>query len=349
MNEKVQGISPLVDQFSRTISYLRLSVTDQCNLRCQYCMPKEQQGAIAEKRQFLPHSELLTYEELLRVVRCAASLGMTKLRLTGGEPLLRRDILYFVEELTRIEGVKQIRLTTNGVLLEKNAARLFQLGVRKLNVSLDTLQPAKFHKITGFDFFHQVWSALESALSLGFSIKLNVVAMRGINDDEFIDFARLAVKYPVQVRFIEFMPAGDAGSWQQKRFIAVADIIKKIGVLGELIPQQAQAQAGPAQMFSLHTDMGLTGRVGFISPISHHFCDRCNRLRLTAEGRLRACLLKDEERDLKALIRGNASDADIVAAIRNTIENKPKGHELHSTEDVLRRNRYGGKMSRIGG
>ncbi len=312
-------------------------------------MPKEQQGTLVKKRQFLPHNELLTYEELLRVVRCAASLGMTKLRLTGGEPLLRKDILYFIEELTKVEGVQQIRLTTNGVLLERSAARLFQLGVRKLNVSLDTLQPEKFHRITGFDFFHKVWSALECAISLGFSIKLNVVAMQGVNDDEFVDFARLALDYPMQVRFIEFMPTGDAGSWQQKRFVAVADIMEKIGSQGEMTPLARQAQAGPAQMFTLKTENGAEGKIGFISPLSHHFCDRCNRLRLTAEGRLRACLLREKEKDLKALIRGKASDNDIKAAICKTIENKPKGHELHTAADARQHNRCGGKMSKIGG
>ncbi len=348
MSEKIQENSPLVDQFSRTISYLRLSVTDQCNLRCQYCMPGVQNGMV-KKRQFLPHSELLSYEELLRVVGCAASLGMTKLRLTGGEPLLRKDITGFIEALTQVEGLKQIRLTTNGILLERYADRLFQLGVRQLNVSLDTLQPKKFHTITGYDFFQQVWRSLQRALTSGFSIKLNVVAMRGINDDEFVDFARLALDYPFQVRFIEFMPAGDAGSWQQKRFITVEDIAEKIAPLGALTPLTAPAEAGPARMYTLETSDGRGGRIGFISPISHHFCDSCNRLRLTAEGRLRACLLRENETDLKALIRSGAADSDIKHAICHTIANKPRGHELRSTEDIVRQSRYGGKMSRIGG
>ncbi len=349
MNEKIQENLPLVDQFSRTISYLRLSITDQCNLRCQYCMPEELENRLVKKQQFLPRSELLSYEELLRVVRCAASLGMTKLRLTGGEPLLRKGIISFVEALTEIEGLQQIRLTTNGILLGKYAKRLFQMGVRQLNVSLDTLQPEKFSMITGFDFFRQVWASLESALALGFSIKLNVVAMRGVNDDEFLDFARLALDYPFQVRFIEFMPAGEAGSWQGKRFLAVNDIAEKITSLGVLTPLAAQAEAGPAQMFTLKTGSGRNGKIGFISPISHHFCDKCNRLRLTAEGRLRACLLREHETDLKALIRGGALDDDIKDIICKTIKNKPQGHGLHSTEDIVRQSRHDGKMSRIGG
>ncbi len=349
MSEKIQGISPLVDQFSRTISYLRLSVTDQCNLRCRYCMPEEQPESIDKKRKFLPHSELLSYEELGRIVRCAVSLGMTKLRLTGGEPLMRRDLLNFIEQLTKIEGLQQIRLTTNGVLLERCAARLFQLGVRQLNVSLDTLQREKFSAITGRDVFQQVWGSLQYALELGFSIKLNVVAMRGINDDEFTEFARLALEYPLQVRFIEFMPAGEAGSWNKRQFIAVEDVARQITSLGSLTPLATNTESGPARVFTLKTADGRHGKIGFISPISHHFCDKCNRLRLTAEGRLRACLLQENESDLKALIRRKASDEEIKDIIRKTIEHKPKGHELRSTEDVLQHNLHNGKMSRIGG
>lgn len=349
MSEKIQTISPLVDQFSRTISYLRLSVTDHCNLRCLYCMPEERDERLMKSRKFLPQSELLRYEELLRVVRCAASLGMTKLRLTGGEPLIRKDILGFIEQLTQVEGLEQIRLTTNGVLLGSCAERLYQLGVRQLNVSLDTLQRKKFREITGSDLFEKVWMGLHMALEKGFTIKLNVVAMKGINDDEFSEFASLALHYPFQVRFIEFMPAGEAGSWQQQRFIAGEEIRRQLASSGSLLPQTAQCNSGPAQMFTLTNEAGQQGSIGFISPISHHFCDRCNRLRLTAEGRLRACLLRDDETDLKHLLRSGASDAEIMAAIRTTIVNKPKGHGLQTTDDALRHNRNGGKMSRIGG
>lgn len=349
MDKKIQTISPLVDQFSRTISYLRLSITDHCNLRCIYCMPKTDQLQLAKNRRFLPHSELLSYEELLRVVRCAVSLGMIKLRLTGGEPLMRRDLLGFIQELRKLDGLEKICLTTNGVLLERYAEELYQSGVRQLNISLDTLQRQKFQEITGRDAFQKVYNAIFHAQEMGFFIKLNIVAMKGVNDDEFADFARLALNSSVQVRFIEFMPAGDAGSWQQQRFIAVDQIRQQISTLGLLEPQNAQTGAGPAQMFTLKTEAGGEGSIGFISPLSHHFCDRCNRLRLTAEGRLRACLLHDYETDLKKLLRSGASDTDLLAAIRATVFNKPKGHGLQTAEDAELHNLCGGKMSRIGG
>ncbi len=349
MDEKIQRFSPVVDHFSRTISYLRLSVTDKCNLRCRYCMPQVSEKDLVASREFLPHHQLLHYEELLRVVRCAVALGLSKLRLTGGEPLLRNDIVDFVEQLTTIAGLEQIRLTTNGVLLERYANQLYQLGIRHLNISLDTLSREKFTRITGRDLFSKVWQALNTVIEMGFQVKLNVVAMKGINDDEFCSFADFALNNPVQVRFIEFMPTGDAGSWHYRRFVAVENIRQLIEPLGKMTLQAPESSAGPARIYTLETKTGKRGRVGFISPLSHHFCESCNRLRLTAEGRLRACLLHDTETDLKALLRGGGSDEQIMAAIREAIINKPKGHGLQSAEDVVLQSRYDGKMSRIGG
>ncbi|WP_245695088.1 GTP 3',8-cyclase MoaA [Desulforhopalus singaporensis] len=351
MKEKIQSISPIVDQFSRTISYLRLSLTDRCNLRCMYCMPSEDQDVEKHVKtgDFLQHSDLLTYEELLRVVRLTVSLGMNKLRLTGGEPLVRKGVVQFIEELSRIEGLDQIRLTTNGVLLKEYAEDLYRSGVRYINVSLDTLDPDKFKKITGRDRFRQVWAGLQKALDLGFKIKINVVAMKGVNDDEFVDFGRLALEYPFHVRFIEFMPVGGKNSWQKDRFIRGEDIRTMISTLGSLQPFAIQHGAGPARMYDLVTPDGQTGAVGFISPISHHFCDKCNRLRLTSEGKLRACLLKDEETDLKKILRGNGSDQDIMTAVRQTIIDKPQGHSLQNETEAEEKARSGGTMSRIGG
>ncbi len=226
MTEKIQTISPLVDQFSRTISYLRLSLTDRCNLRCSYCMPSGSQDekTTVKTGKFLAHSDLLTYEELLRVVRLAVAMGMNKLRLTGGEPLVRKGVLDFIHQLSLLEGLEQVRLTTNGVLLAEYAEKLFAGGIRQINVSLDTLQPEKFKKITGYDYFDKVWNGLQVAKQLGFKIKLNVVAMKGVNDDEFRDFGQLALDQPFQVRFIEFMPVGEKNSWQKDQFIRAEEI-----------------------------------------------------------------------------------------------------------------------------
>ncbi len=351
MTKNSTSALPLVDQFSRTISYLRLSLTDRCNLRCIYCMPEEDKapGDQVKTGKFLQHSELLSYEELLRVVRLAVSLGMNKLRLTGGEPLVRRGILDFIRQLFLLEGLTEVRLTTNGVLLAEYAERLHTAGVRHLNVSLDTLSRDKFTKITGRDFFANVWNGLLEAKRLGFKIKINVVAMRGVNDGEFIDFARMAVQQPFQIRFIEFMPVGNKSTWQKDQFISSEEIKSLISGVGELTPFRKMHGEGPARMYELQTSEGLTGAVGFISPISHHFCDQCNRLRLTSEGNLRSCLLSDRETDLKILLRHGASDQDIIASIRQTIMDKPQGHALYKDFEVSERQTCAGQMSRIGG
>ena len=351
VNEKIQTISPLVDQFSRTISYLRLSVTDRCNLRCMYCMPEdgEEVEPLVKTGRFLSHSDLLSYEELLRVVKLAVSLGMNKIRLTGGEPLVRKGIIDFIHCLNNVEGLDQIRLTTNGVLLKEYGKQLYDNGVHTINVSLDSLQPDKFKAITGRDKFKEVWEGLMLAIELGFRVKLNVVAMKGVNDDEFVDFARLALQYPLQIRFIEFMPVGDKNSWQKKRFIEADSIHDMVSSVGTLTPFKNHYGAGPARMYDIQSPDGQSGSLGFISPISHHFCDKCNRLRLTSEGMLRACLLRDSETDLKGLLRSGGSDQDIVDSIRQTILNKPQGHMLQDELGVQEKAGCSGKMSRIGG
>lgn len=341
----------LIDQFARTINYLRLSLTDRCNLRCMYCMPREDEERDGQVKtgKILRHCELLSYEELLRIVRLAVSLGMNKLRLTGGEPLVRKGVLEFIHQLFLLEGLTEVRLTTNGVLLAEYAEKIYTAGVRHLNVSLDTLIPEKFAKITGKDYFSRVWNGLSVARHLGFKIKINIVAMKGINDDEFVDFARMATEQPFQVRFIEFMPVGDKSTWRQDRFISSAEIKTLISRVGIMTPFRKSYGEGPARMYDLSTPEGQKGEVGFISPISHHFCDQCNRLRLTSEGKLRACLLNDRETDLKALLRGGASDEDLIAGIRQTIIDKPQGHTLNKELAVQERQSCSGQMSRIGG
>lgn len=348
---KTPPFHPLIDQFSRTISYLRLSITDRCNLRCMYCMPKGEEDSAKHTKtgDILPHSELLSYEELLRVVHIAVEMGMNKIRLTGGEPLVRRGILDFIHQLSSIKGLEEIRVTTNGVLLLDYAERLYQEGVRQLNISLDSLNPKKFYEITGRDEFSRVWEGLLKARDLGFKIKINVVSMKGINDDEFADFAQLALNEPFQVRFIEFMPLGEKSSWEKEQFIKTDDIREIISRAGSLTPFKNKYDHGPARVYALEDSQGRKGSVGFISPISHHFCDKCNRLRLTSEGRLRACLLNDKETDLKTLLRTGASNQKIRQSIRQTIMDKPQGHTLHDDLGNSGRPTCLGQMSQIGG
>jgi len=330
----------LVDTFSRTISYLRLSLTDRCNLHCRYCMPDDDTKGL----EVLQHEDLLSYEELLRIVNIAVDMGMNKLRLTGGEPLVRKGVMAFIARLAEIKGLDEIRLTTNGVLLAEKAEALYEAGIRKLNISLDTMKPERFQAITGVDRFHKVWQGIETAKQIGFDIKLNVVAMKGVNDDEFVDFAKLAVDEGFQVRFIEFMPVGSDSTWDEASYISSSDLKEMIDKVGLLEALAGCRMDGPARVYSLTMPDGKQGRVGFISPISHHFCDTCNRLRLTSAGRLRACLLHDKEADLKKLLRSGASDTELRALIRQTILDKPKGHTL--AEDQAN---CSGQMSRIGG
>ncbi len=348
MNRHIDDPGPdgqaLTDLFSRTISYLRLSLTDRCNLRCMYCVTEEEKNGCLGK---LAHDELLTYEELLRVVRVAVEMGISKLRLTGGEPLVRRDIMRFIRRLADIDRLDDIRITTNGVLLERFAKGLVEAGVTKVNISLDSLRPERFARITGVDCFDRVWQGIEAALAAGFSpVKLNMVVMRGINDDELEDFAELSRSTPLQVRFIEFMPIGSSSSWSRDTYMATDEIMARVSGAGELIPLQRGRADGPARVFRLAGD--AAGSLGFISPISHHFCDRCNRLRLTSEGMLRSCLLHDEETDLRSVLRSGGSDEMIRETLLTAIRNKPRGHQM---EGRLRE--HGGdchgRMSRIGG
>ncbi len=324
----------LVDHFDRTISYLRVSLTDQCNLRCVYCTPSPLSK--------LEHKELLTYEELLRVIRIAVGLGVKKVRLTGGEPLARRRVDYFLDGLADIQGLDDIRLTTNGVFLEKYHTHLLRAGVRKLNISLDTLKPERFKQITGFDEFAKVWAGIQLALEKGFSpVKVNMVAMRGVNDDEIVEFAKLALRYPLQMRYIEFMPIGNDASWGRDKLIPASEIRDRIAVLGRLTPVSQKHMDGPARVYELE---GAVGSIGFISPMSHKFCEKCNRLRLTSEGALRSCLLSDEETDLRTVLRSGGTDDDIRNIIIKTIQSKPQGHVMDESPTGCL-----GQMSRIGG
>jgi cyclic pyranopterin phosphate synthase len=330
--------------FSRTISYLRLSLTDRCNLRCMYCVTEDEQSGCLTK---LGHDELLSYEELLRVVRVAVAMGISKVRLTGGEPLVRRHIMDFIEQLGAVDGLDDIRITTNAVLLEQYADGLISAGVNKINISLDTLRPERFARITGVDCFDKVWRGIEKARQAGFSpVKLNMVVMRGINDDELVDFARMSRETELQIRFIEFMPIGASSRWDKDTYMGSDEIKERISAMGELLPVSGGRADGPASVFRLGED--ARGKLGFISPISHHFCDKCNRLRLTSEGMLRSCLLHDEETDLRSVLRRGCSDAEIRETLLTAIRNKPRGHQM---EERLKEHGSDchGRMSRIGG
>lgn len=290
--------NPLPDN----INYLRLSITDRCNLRCFYCTPW------AEWRK-LPAPEILRYEELLRLTAIAAGVGFRKVRVTGGEPLVRRGVVEFIGNLHRVPGIQEVCLTTNGVRLAELAPDLKAAGLRRLNLSLDTLRRDRYRQLTGFDNFLEVVSGMERAATLGFHpIKINCVVLKGLNDDELVDFALLTRDHPWQVRFIEFMPTVDPERWH-RHFLPMAEVRRRLAALGPLESGAPEAIAGPARVFRLP---GFRGELGFISSVSDHRCHICNRLRLTADGRLKPCLFGDAELDLKGPLRQGASDEELA-------------------------------------
>jgi len=312
-------MKPLLDNYHRNINYLRLSITDRCNLRCRYCMPEEGVALIE-------HRNLLTYEEIVEVVEIFARHGISKVRITGGEPLVRRGAVDLVKAMMRIEGVRDLSLTTNGVLLKEYAKDLVEAGLRRINISLDTLRPDRFAYITRRDQFKAVWEGIEAALQQRLSpVKINVVVIKGFNDDEVKAFARLSLDHPLHVRFIEFMPVGERNGWDGEEAIPSSQIIEEIRELGELIPKSPQENDGPAKRYYIQ---GGKGEIGFISPISSHFCAQCNRLRLTPEGRIRPCLFSDEEIDLKGALRGGGGEAAIEAILYQALQAKPEGHRI---------------------
>ncbi len=306
----------LVDRYKRHLNYMRISITDRCNLRCIYCNPR----LPTEK---LRHKDVLRYEEILRIARIGVNMGITKIRVTGGEPLARKGCCDFLENLATIDGLEDISLTTNGVLLKQHIDRISAAGVKRLNISLDTLNPQKYLKITGHDVFKQVWEGIELALQKGFApIKLNVVAISGINDDDLTQLAELSFKYPFHIRFIERMPIGKTAAPLANPLL-VPDIIKKIQILGDLIPIERDTSDGPAMRYRFKNSMG---EIGFISPVSKHFCKECNRLRLTADGHILTCLLSDICEDIKTPLRLGLLDNDLKTVFLKAVERKPLQH-----------------------
>ena len=325
----------LIDNYNRILNYLRVSITDRCNLRCLYCAPH---GMIPK----MSHDDVLRYEEILRIVSTGARLGITKVRVTGGEPLIRKGVYSFLQDLNQLEGLQDVSLTTNGVVLEANAERIWSAGIRRINISLDTLDPIKYRQITGYDMFDQVWQGIETAQAMGFSpIKLNIVALKGFNEDEFTEFAKLTLTYPFHIRFIEYMPIGRPELRAEDHILA-SQIEKRLHDLGELVPLERQANDGPAQRFRLK---GAQGEIGFIRPISRHFCNECNRLRLTASGHIRPCLLSDYQVDLKGPLRDGCSDDELAALFLQVVQHKHERHQL----SIGQRGTVGDSMSGIGG
>jgi cyclic pyranopterin phosphate synthase len=325
----------LIDPCNRHLNYLRLSVTDRCNLKCIYCVPRE---SIPR----LDHDEILTYEELLRLVRIGIDLGISKVRVTGGEPLVRKGLAGFLTELNKLQGLQDLSLTTNGVLLLDNLDQIKAAGIKRLNISLDTLQRPKFARITGLDVFDQVWQGIAMARRMGFDpIKLNVVALKGINEDELTDMARLSFAYPFHIRFIEYMPIGKSGIDAGPLLLA-PEIKARISVLGRLFPVANTEGYGPAKRYKFE---GAKGEIGFIHAISRHFCNQCNRLRLTASGQLRPCLLSDHQEDLKGPLRKGCSDRELAEIFFKAVSRKPSDHHLATRGSF----RVCGQMRAIGG
>jgi GTP 3',8-cyclase len=326
----------LMDPCNRRLNYLRISITDRCNLRCQYCSPGHQ-------IPILSHEDILSYEEILRLVKIAVQLGISKVRITGGEPLVRKGLHGFIQALHQVDGICDISLTTNGVLLKENVDALVAAGLHRINISLDTLDPEKFKEITGVDAFDRVWEGIQKAYQAGLSpIKINTVALRHFNDNALEEIARLSFTYPFHFRFIEYMPIGM--SQQGTTDNLYTPEIKQILAdrIGELIPVEHQVIDGPAERFRF---TGAAGEVGFISAMSHHFCATCNRLRLTASGQLRSCLLSDHQEDLKTPLRSGASDAALSAVFLKAARMKGIRHGLTAGMEV----RVSGQMSSIGG
>lgn len=325
----------LTDGCQRNIDYLRLSITDRCNLRCTYCMPTE--GVCK-----LLHDDMLRYEEILRLARVAVGLGITKIRITGGEPLVRRDVVTLCRGIARLEGLESLSLTTNGVLLADHAQALADAGIQRVNVSLDTLRREKFLAITRRDAFLDVWRGIQAADRVGLRpVKLNVVVMQGVNDDEIEDLARLTLDHPIHVRFIEFMPF--RSDEFERRYLSSEEILARLRGMGTLEEATSRNSNGPARYYRLN---GGEGKIGIISPISHHFCPTCNRLRLTSDGRLRTCLFSSHETDLRSVLRSGAPDQALAQCIVEAVANKPKQHVLDS--EVFRKC-IGRPMVSIGG
>jgi len=318
-------MQPLLDTFGRVHDNLRISVTDRCNIRCFYCMPEE--GV-----EFVDRSQILGFEEIERFARIAVTLGITKLRITGGEPLVRRGLAELVRRLATIPGVRDLALTTNGVLLAEMALPLYQAGLRRINVHLDTLDRARFLQITRRDDLPRVMAGIEAARRLGYSIKLNAVAVKDLVEPDIVPLARFGRQNGIEVRYIEFMPLDAQNLWDRGKVLTAAQIMQTLA--SEIAPLEPVPDPDPRAPASEYNFADGIGRVGLIASVSRPFCLNCNRIRLTADGKLRYCLFALEEDDVKGLMRSGASDDEIAALVRRNVAAKWEGHEINSAKFV---------------
>ena len=317
----------MIDRLGRNITYLRISVTDKCNLRCRYCMPEE---GVCKKE----HTDMLTEDEIIHAVEAAAELGITKIRITGGEPLVKKNIVSICRRTAAVPGIREVCLTTNGLLLPQLASQLREAGVTRLNLSLDTLDPDKYAYITRIGKLEDFRAGLDAAYKAGFEkIKINAVLIGGFNDDEIEALAKLTLEYPLDMRFIELMPMYDSGDFGQSAYIPYSRVLEK---LPEAVP--VPQDGGVAKLYRLP---GAKGNIGLISPVSAHFCGECNRIRLTADGKLKPCLHAPDEFTIKGLDR-----AGVEKVFREAIWNKPA---WHGDLDAVNRSKAGRNMNEIGG
>ena len=317
---------PLVDGFGRVHTNLRISVTDRCNIRCFYCMP-------AENVRFKPRAEILTFEEIECVVRVAAKLGINKLRLTGGEPLVRNNLDVLVEKLSKIEGIDDIALTTNGILLAEQLQQLKAAGLKRLNISLDSLNPETFKLISRREGLDRVLAGIFAAKRIGFNnIRLNAVAIRGLTEADVVPLGRFAREHGFQMRFIEFMPLDADGNWQNDQVLSGQEIRRILeAAIAPLLPLRVSDPSQPATDYEFADGVG---RIGFINPVTQPFCRNCNRLRLTAEGKLRNCLFSIAEWDARAILRAGGSEQDLADLVRATVGAKRAGHGINSADFI---------------
>ena len=311
---------PLCDKYGRKHDYLRISITDRCNLRCFYCMGEE---GVPQ----LSHDDIISYEDILKVIKAGAELGISKIRITGGEPLVRKGVVDFVASAAAIPGITDLAMTTNGIMLSKFAAGLKNAGLKRVNISLDSLQPDKYHQITRCGELKDVLEGIETALEHGLHpVKLNVVLIKGYNDDEVVDFLQLARSRPLHVRFIEYMPIGEHDRTYRDHYLPLTFVEEKAAEAGlPLTPAPLPGGAGPADSYSIP---GGIGTIGLIHPISKHFCDSCNRLRLTADGNLKACLYWQEETSIKEVINDKKA---LKSMIQEVLNGKPIEHQMGCT------------------
>jgi cyclic pyranopterin phosphate synthase len=317
---------PLIDTFGRIHDNLRISVTDRCNIRCFYCMPEDDV-------RYVVRNEILTFEEIERFVRIAVSLGVTKLRITGGEPLVRRDLPVLVRKLLAIEGIRDIALTTNGVLLASQAQALYDAGLRRLNIHLDTLDHARFKQITRRDDLDRVLDGIETARRVGFGpLKINAVAVRNLLEPDLVPMARFGRERDIEIRYIEFMPLDSQGLWDRTKVLCADQIVETLS--REIAPLVEVPDRDPRAPATEYRFADGVGRIGIVASVTRPFCLNCNRIRLTSDGKLRYCLFAIEETDVKGLLRGGAPDEQIAAALRGNVLQKWIGHEINTQRFV---------------